>query len=49
MFLTIRLSMWRGARYSIGRGRSYRPFNSIPDARDYAMMRGYLGIKVTCK
>ena len=45
-FLTIRLSMWAGPRYSTGRGRSYRSFNRLPDAREYAIGKGYKGIKV---
>lgn len=49
MILTIRLSMWSRPRYSMGRGRSYRTFARLPEARQYAIEKGYAGIKVSCK
>ena len=49
--LTIVLRMWRRdkPRYSAGRGRSYRTFARLSDARQYAEGRGYVGIRVTCR
>jgi len=49
MFLTVTLRMWRAPRYSTGRGRSYRTFPRLPDARRYAESKGYAGIRVICK
>ena len=50
MFLTVVLPMWSHLpRYSAGRGRSYRSFARLAEARRYAEEHGYVGIRVTCK
>ena len=47
--LTVILRQWRKPRYTAGRGRSYRTFARLADARQYALDKGYKGIRVVPK